>query len=104
LTAEQIEEWAAYDKIDPIGGFRQDYESAAIQSTVQTLALAIFSKRGVRPEFTTYQDFMPRWGEKDTGTQVQSVEEMKDVLMALAASQKKRTRTKPNNNSKPERK
>jgi len=97
LNARQLSEWEAYDRIDPIGGFRLDYEAAAIQSQIQNIALAAWAKKGHKPEFTTYKDFMPMWGikEGEKETPVQSVEQMKEFLLAFATKHNKRiNRTK----------
>jgi hypothetical protein len=96
LNARQLSEWEAYDRIDPIGGFRLDYEAAAIQSQIQNIALAAWAKKGSKPEFTTYKDFMPLWGETESkAAPVQSVEQMKEFLLAFATKHNKRiNRTK----------
>jgi len=86
LTAEQISEWMAYDKLEPIGKKRDEYGWAQICSTMENIVRNLYRKKGETPKLTTPLDFMPNWGglivqEKKKG---QSVEEMKQVLLSTA--------------------
>jgi len=93
LTGPQITEWEAYDKIDPIGKWRDDFRGAKLESLVVNIVQQLYAKKGVKPIITTALDFMPDWlGEKREEPKQQSVEEMKQVLLSLAAYQNKKER------------
>lgn len=99
LTSEQLSEWEAYDRLDPIGGWREDFRWAHALSTITNLAISIHSKKGTK--YTTISDFMLEWDiEKQTmEPPQQSIEDMKAVLFAIAKTQgvrKKKTVTVPN--------
>ena len=89
LTAPQLAEWRAYDRIEPIGGYREDYRAAQVCLMLHTL---IQSNRGDgKWTKASIYDFMP-WGPEDPGRQAadkpQSVDEMKTVLLGIARSSK----------------
>ncbi len=90
LTSAQLSEWEAYDRIDPIGTWRDDFRIAVFEALVLNIAQKVHSdpKKGV-PKDVSPMDFMPDWlGErKQKG---QSVEEMKQILMSFAESQNKK--------------
>lgn len=99
LTSKQISEWEAYDKIDPIGTWREDFRLAKIESLITNIVQQLYAKKGSKPKLTTPLDFMVDW----TGEGVvqepkkQSVEEMKATLMSFANAQNKKVgmRNKP---------
>ncbi|MHA1289620.1 MAG: phage tail assembly protein T [Candidatus Thorarchaeota archaeon] len=85
LTSEQVGEWMAYDSIDPIGKYRDDYGWAKVCSVMYNLALAIYSKKGAHPKQATPSDFIPDWNSTRRSVQkVQSVETQKAILLELA--------------------
>jgi hypothetical protein len=85
LTSEQISEWIAYDRLDPIGKNRDEYGWAVLCSVVVNLARDIYSKKGTYPKHTTPEDFLPDWaGERQKVTKKQTVEEQKQILLDLA--------------------
>lgn len=90
LTAEQIDEWEAYDRIDPIGSWRDDFRMAMMCSLITNIARAVHSKKGV--EMTTPEDFMPDWTGEEKGMKKQSVEDMKQVFLSIASSVNQKTR------------
>lgn len=95
LTLEQLQEWEAYDKLDPVGTWRDDFRMAYLASLIQNIVLCLYPpKKGEKPKLTTPSDFMPMWDEElrkiKTTPKKQSTEEMKSFLMALARSQNKK--------------
>lgn len=101
LTSTQLSEWEAYDKIDPIGTWREDFRMAYICSVISNLAISIHGKRGAKGR--TAIDFMPEWDKVETEPVKQSVEEMKAVLLEVFKPKKRvpttilpSTRNKPN--------
>lgn len=87
LTSEQLSEWQAYNRLEPIN--RDEFGWAMLCSVVSNLALSIYSKKGTHPKYTTPGDFIPKWdspsGEKEKP--VQSIEEQKGILLHLAGIQ-----------------
>ena len=92
LTSKQISEWEAYDRIDPIGSWREDFRLAKIESLITNIVQQLYAKKGSKPGLTTPLDFMIDWmGEgKVNEPKKQSVEEMKSVLLGIAKGQNKK--------------
>lgn len=94
LTLEQLQEWEAYDKLDPVGTWRDDFRMAYLASLIQNIVLCLYPKKGEKPKLTTPSDFMPVWDEElrkiKSTPKKQSPEEMKHLLLALARSQNKK--------------
>jgi hypothetical protein len=84
LTSEQLSEWEAYDTMDPIGEWRDDFRMAFLASLIVNSARAIHGKKGTK--MSTPADFMPKW-DKDAVKEVktQSAEEMKQILLSLGS-------------------
>jgi hypothetical protein len=92
LTSKQLSEWEAYDRIDPIGTWREDFRLAYLSSLITNLTISVHGKKGA--QHTSPMDFMLDWtGEKKIGKK-QSVEEMKAVLMSLANTQNQKVEKK----------
>jgi len=91
LTSEQLSEWEAYDRLEPVGEIRGDVRNALLCMLVANLAQSVWGKKG-RHRMFELQDFLPRWdesvGEKERTPQ--SVEEMKEVLKTIARTVGKR--------------
>jgi hypothetical protein len=84
-----LSEWEAYDRIDPIGTWREDFRMAYLSSLVTNLVISVHGKKGAKT--TSPMDFMPDWGEeKSKEPKKQSVEEMKEILLGIAKMQNKR--------------
>jgi hypothetical protein len=91
LTSAQISEWEAYDKVDPIGKWRDELSIASLASVIVNLARQIYHdpKKG-KPEYVGPNDFMINWGETVEPTpepKKQSPEEMFRILSGLARVQ-----------------
>ena len=96
LTSKQLSEWEAYDKLDPIGTWREDFRLAYLSSLLTNLVISIHGKKGTK--HTTPMEFLLNWDvDAKVEPKKQSVEEMKQILMGLAKSQNKKEtrRTKP---------
>jgi hypothetical protein len=90
LTGPQLNEWEAYDKIDPIGTWREDFRGAKLESLIINIVQQLYAKKGHSPVITTAAEFMPDWtGGKKVEPKKQSVEEMKSILMSFAKKQNK---------------
>lgn len=88
LTSVQLSEWEAYDKLDPIGTWREDYRMAHICSLLANIHNASNTKEGETPLRTAPIDFMPVWDEAERDrieiiSKKQSVEEIKSGLLAV---------------------
>ena len=90
LTSRQISEWEAYDTLDPIGSWRDEFRTARIESLLLNIVNHLFAKDGTTPQLLEAIDFIPDWtGEREPKTKKQSVEEMKQALMSWATSHNK---------------
>lgn len=96
LNGDQLVEWEAFNAIDPIGSYKQDFQFAQLCTLVFEVAQAFSSSSKTRT--TKILDFMPWWflqylekpskGEKPAPRQ--SVEEMKKVLLDIVSRSKKK--------------
>jgi hypothetical protein len=93
LTSRQISEWEAYDRIDPIGTWREDFRLAKIESLITNIVQQLYAKKGSKPAITSPIDFMVDWtGDKVAEPKKQSTQEMKDILLGIASSQNKKVK------------
>ena len=83
LTGVQLSEWEAYDKLDPIGTWREDFRSASLMALVSNMM------KGKEDKANTPLDFMPDW-DKSKKEKTQSVEDMKRAIMSIAKTQTKK--------------
>jgi hypothetical protein len=96
MTSEQISEWEAYNRLEPIGDYRRDLGIAILTSTFYNFAQSFGSKEkrlSAKP-----QDFMPWMDEGDKSrksSEEQSVEEMKAAMLAFASSKSLGKEDKP---------
>lgn len=89
MTVEQMEDVRAYDSIEPIGGYREDYRIAYVCLMLHNL---IQAQRGDgKWQSATLDDFM-LWPatkrKKKRRKEVQSVEEQKAILLSLVGIKK----------------
>lgn len=88
----------AYDKIDPIGTWREDFRTAELISLIVNIVSKLYAKKGHTPKDTNPIDFMPDWiGEKEE-EQGQTTEQMKEILLAFAATHNKKVGSKKPSN------
>lgn len=85
ITSEQLSEIEAYNAIEPIGGFREDFRFAQLCNLVFQIAQAVYGKRGQR-RTSSPADFMPWgaeaiYGRKRQVKKAQTVDEMKEMLL-----------------------
>jgi hypothetical protein len=94
LTLTQLQEWEAYDRLDPIGSWREDFRMAFLASLITNLTISTHGKPNAKQ--TTLEEFMPDWdvtGPKKV--KQQTVEEMKKVFEDIVNSQKKKAGIQP---------
>lgn len=83
-----MSEWEAYDRLEPIGEWRADFRTATLISAITNLARSRWCEKGVK--MTGPADFMPEWDLETKSEPVkQSVEEMKQIMYAIASISKK---------------
>lgn len=94
LTEKQLVEWEEYNKLEPIGSYKQDFHFANLCHLIVELAQSVWG--GKKRRITTIMDYMPHWFTQykhRTGTASVRREPWQDIkgkLMAMVASQKKR--------------
>lgn len=87
MTSEQLAEWEAYHRLEPIGDERIEFSLAMLSSVITNIAISALGKPGTKQ--TTPMDFLPRWdgsGDSKTKQKKQSIEEMKGILHNIAAA------------------
>lgn len=96
-----MSEWEAYDRMDPIGTWREDFRMAYLSSLITNLTISVHGKKGAKQ--TTIMDFMPKWDSlgDEKEVKVQSVEDMKKALLEIAGAQNKKEARKKANINKP---
>ena len=89
LSAYEIAEWEAYDRLDPIGEFRADFRMAELATVITNIAIK-WAAGKKKVDLVDILDFIPKW---DAGApkevKKQSVEEMKKALKEIANHAKK---------------
>ena len=99
LTSYQISEWEAYDQLDPIGEWRDDFRMASIMAQMRNLITWAHAKKGSE---NTCVDFMPDWDVTAPKEQKkQSVDEMKQVFKDIVKAQKVKNKMKIGNRPPP---
>lgn len=91
LTSVQLSEWEAYDRLDPVGAWREDFRMAYLSSLITNLTISVHGKKGTKQ--TNLMDFLPKWdigAEQGKEIKVQSVEDMKKALLEIASHQNKK--------------
>jgi hypothetical protein len=83
LTASQLAEWKAFNSLEPIGEYRDDYRFSYMASLITNLAIRINGKSGAK--LTSIKDFIFDWDADNTTKGTQSMEEMKNVLQSIAS-------------------
>lgn len=78
------------DRLDPIGGLKEDIRIAYICTIMTNLVISVHGKKG--SSFKNITDFLLKWDVTDMekGVKVQTPEEMKTILLGIAKSQNKR--------------
>lgn len=93
LTSAQLSEWEAYDRLDPIGKWRDDYSFAVLNALIVNIVNKLYGK-GKGKQYTP-NDFMPNWSGEKKSVRTQSVEEMKQSLLNIAKIANTRKRRTP---------
>lgn len=92
LNAVQLSEWEAYDRLDPIGSWTDDFRMARLMSLIINIVRSLYPKKGHKPEMVTPVEFMPNWlgEEQETIVKQQDPEEMKQMFQAIVRAQNKK--------------
>jgi len=91
LSAFQISEWEAVDRIDPIGTWREDFREAKLEAMLVNIVSRLYAKKGHTPEMVNPIDFMPDWtGDRVNVLKQQSMEDIKRTMLAIAKVQNKK--------------
>jgi hypothetical protein len=92
LTSKQLSEWEAYDRLDPIGTWREDFRMAYLSSLITNLVISVHGKSGAKT--TSPIDFLPDWDEQRSEVMIESdkalPEQIKDIFGAIARKQKQK--------------
>jgi len=82
-----LAEWEAYDRLDPIGEWRDDFRMAELASLILNIAIR-WGAGKKQVKLTEITDFMPQWDvTAPKGIKQQSVEEMKQVFKDIMQAQ-----------------
>ena len=90
LTAGEIAEWEAYDRLDPIGDGRTDLHFAILMSQITNLFIGAYGKKGAK--FTRPEDYIIDWsgGGQEKNPVQQSVDDMKAFMLDFAKKHNER--------------
>jgi hypothetical protein len=96
LTSAQLSEWQAYESLEPFGEWRADYRIGQLCALVLNIAKAVAGEKGKympsnADDFMLSEQIDQQWAEEDKLEQqpVQTIEEMKKALYAIAQYSKK---------------
>ena len=94
LSSYQIAEWEVYNRLDPIGTWREDFRMANTICYIMNIVSHLYAKKGTTPQMYKPETFMPDWaGDKEKENLLkQSTEQMKGFLLAFAKSQNKQVK------------
>lgn len=95
LTSEQLSEWEAFDRLDPIGKWRDEFNFAVLDSLIVNIVSRLYAKKGHTPREVSPTEFMPNWSGEKKIAKRQSVEEMKQALLSIAKSVNKKLEKTP---------
>ena len=99
LSAKQIQEWEAFDRVQPIGGKRLDFYFAFLMTSIHNLAISVHGKKGAK-QFE-FEDFIPNWVGTKEEPKVMSSGEMKQWWKGFAKKHNERVRERQKQNLKP---
>jgi hypothetical protein len=88
LTAQQISEWEAFNRIQPIGSERYDFYFAQLMTTFHNIAVG-FSGSKTAKQFEM-KDFIPNWTGIEEEPEVMSPEEIKQFWITFAENHNKK--------------
>lgn len=92
LSVRQIAEWEAYLRIDPLQGYKEDVRFALMAQVITNLMISAHGKKGSK--MVDMNDFLIDWDFGGKAEEKQTPEQMKEILMALAASVNKKNNVK----------
>lgn len=81
LTARQLADWEAYDKIEPVGQYRTDHMMGMLCSLIKDSLTSIFGKKGNKPK-PTHPWTWAYWMEEDYN-KVKEEQEKKKGAVAI---------------------
>ena len=101
LTAKQITEWEAFNRIQPIGSRRMDFYFAQIMTSLHNIAIGFSGSKNIK-QFTL-EDFVPNWTgiEEEEQVVVMSAEKMKQFFVEFAEIHNKQVSKNKSRDSKP---
>lgn len=82
MSSEEVTEWMAYDRLEPIGHTRREWELARLVSAVWSAALATAMTKK-RPKLPPPSEFLEQW---DLVSKVLKKLESEDVEEGVASS------------------
>lgn len=91
LTASQLAEWEAYDKLSLIGDEREDFRISYLATILTNLAIAIHGKSGTSPK--KVEDFLFNWDVSKPKEEL-SPEKVKELFMGMKNAVGKQNRRK----------
>jgi len=83
LTSDQLLEWEAFDRLDPIGEWRADFRMAELATVISNIALHLNAgKKQVKP--IEIDQFMPQWDVRaPKDPKKQSLADMRQALLDI---------------------
>jgi len=88
-------EWRAFDELEPIGEYRNDYMMGQITALIYNVAQSIYGKKGATNKTMRAEDFIPwlkiagKEAEEQSTGGVSSPEDIKALFMSLKRRQEK---------------
>ena len=97
LTSSQLSEWEAYDRIDPIGEWRNHFRFADLEALIINSLKMLYSKKGEIIELIQVKDLMPKWDiTKKPEPKRENIEGMKAMFNEISKVSGNPIKTKKN--------
>lgn len=85
-----MQEWEAFNRIQPIGRQRDDFYFAYLMASIHNIAIAIHAKKGTK-QFEI-KEFLPNWLGEQEQKEAMTVDQMKQFWKDFAEKHNKTVR------------
>ncbi len=85
MNSAQLSEWQVYNRLDPIGEWRNDFRFADLEALIINTVRMLYAEKGKIIELVKPTDLMLEWGkEKKAEPKRQNLDAMKEMFKRIA--------------------
>lgn len=96
LNSFQLSEWQMYDRIDPIGEWRNDFRFADFEALIINTVRMLYAEKGKIVDLVTAKDLMPEWGKVKKVEPKRNNEQIKEMFKRISKITGNPIKTKKN--------